>query len=260
MKQYISPIINARELSPGFWLKTVRTPEIASEAQPGQFVHVKVSLGPHPLLRRPFSILDVNRSEGTWSFLYKVVGEGTEILSQRMEGEMLDILGPIGTSFSGNDKPALLVAGGIGMAPLHFLAGELEQRQIPVTFIYGAGKENELVMSEQLFSRADKVILVTEDGSRGEKGNAVDAASLLLDQDFAIYACGPDPMLAAFKKELTKHEKTAQFSLENYMACGTGACQGCVVKIGSEYKRVCVDGPVFSSDEIQSFKGETKDG
>ena len=256
MKQYLSPIISSEEPSPGFRLKTVHTPEIATNAKPGQFVHVKVSLGAYPLLRRPFSILDVNREEGTWSFLYKIVGEGTQILSQRSEGEKLDILGPIGTSFSVTDKPALLIAGGIGMAPLYFLAGELKKKKIPITFIYGARNKDELVLHERLSSRADDVLLVTEDGSVGQKGNAVEAASDFLKEDPAIYSCGPDPMLIALKKELEKHGKSAQFSLENYMACGKGACQGCAVKTESGYQRVCVDGPVFFSDEIITFKGE----
>ena len=260
MKQFISPIIETREISPGFWMKTVRTPEIATTANPGQFVHVRVSLGPHPLLRRPFSILDVNREEETWSFLYKVVGQGTQILSKRSKGEMLDLLGPIGTSFSIIEKPALLIAGGIGMAPLYFLAGEMKKKNIPATFIYGARTERELVLLKRLTSRADEVLPVTEDGSRGSKGNAVDTASAFLAKDYGIYACGPDPMLMALKKELAKHGKSAQLSLENYMACGTGACQGCVVKTESGYQRVCVDGPVFSSDEIISFKGETQSG
>lgn len=251
MKQINLEIIDTFQPAPDFILHTYHAPEMAQEAEPAQFIDVRVGSGAHPILRRPFSIcMAENDAIGV---LFKIVGEGTGMLSRKKTGDCVDVIGPIGNPFRIEARPAILIAGGIGCAPLYFLAKRLKEKGVKSIFLYGARSREELVLSDRIGSLVDEMILATEDGSLGQKGLITDAAIPYLDDGYSFYACGPEPMLISLRKTLEERNLTAQFSLENYMACGVGACQGCAVETSSGFKRVCVDGPVFSSDEIVTF-------
>lgn len=248
MNLIATEILQAKQVKPGYFLHTYASHLVADAARPGQFVHIRVTSGPHPILRRPFSICRVEKKQ--FQVLFKVIGEGTRILSKAQTGQKIDILGPIGTSFTMQDKPAVLIAGGIGCAPLYFLARLIKDKKLPVSFFYGARTENDLALFDEIASISNELKITTEDGSVGEKGLITDILSDYLSPDYAFYACGPKPMLYALKKILDARGLSAQFSLENRMACGVGACMGCVTKTLSGFKRVCVDGPVFFSEDI----------
>ena len=251
MRQVEAPILNVRKLGARYVLHTYSAPSLAKEAQPGQFVHIRVTDGVHPMLRRPFSICSAG--EGSIDVLIKVVGEGTKILSSKKSGDILDIIGPLGSSFRMEEQPALLIAGGIGVAPLYFLAQKLKMTGRDILFLYGARTKEDLVLKNEIYSLADKSIFVTEDGSTENRGIVTSRLDAGVVKGRAIYACGPEAMLVSLQKKLRALGKTAQFSLENRMACGVGACQGCVVETVNGYRRVCVDGPIFTSGDIISL-------
>ncbi|MBN1902808.1 dihydroorotate dehydrogenase electron transfer subunit [Candidatus Sumerlaeota bacterium] len=248
MNLVTTEILKTNEVKPGYFLHDYNAPLMAKTSEPGQFIHVRVAAGPHPILRRPFSICSAK--EDRLQILFRVVGEGTHLLSKVMPGEKIDIMGPIGTPFKIEHKPAVLIAGGIGCAPLYFLALRMKEANIPVRFYYGARSVSDLPLHEEINAIAGELNITTEDGSLGKKGLITDVLPDRLTQDFAVYACGPETMLHALKKILDAQGISAQFSLENRMACGVGACMGCVTRTISGFKRVCVDGPVFSSDDV----------
>ncbi|NIM03598.1 dihydroorotate dehydrogenase electron transfer subunit [bacterium] len=238
-------------------------PQIGRQAKPGQFIHVRVSNNFPPLLRRPFSI---HRVEGQKiEILYKVVGKGTEILSEKKRGEYLDILGPLGKGYrlpSATSKISdiILVAGGTGVASLLFLAEAISvaNAELSILVLIGAKNREELLCEEDFRRLGCRVEVATENGSRGYKGLASDLLEnyLPLSEDRpkpAVFACGPSEMLKRIGKISRKHRFPCQVSLEERLACGVGACLGCVVKAkGSSYtyKRVCKDGPVFDAGEL----------
>ncbi|HOE63900.1 MAG TPA: dihydroorotate dehydrogenase electron transfer subunit [Candidatus Sumerlaeota bacterium] len=248
MKQVLARIIDVNFFESDYVSLTFKSPEIVAEAQPGQFVNIRVSEGPHPILRRPISIFDAD--EEAVCILFKVVGEGTRLLSEVRKGDYLDVIGPIGHPFKIEPAPALLVAGGAGIAPLHFLGRRLRESGFDVHLIYGVRTRKEAVAAIDLVRVSTRLTIVTEDGSLGERGLATDFINKKTLGDRAVYACGPEPMLAALQTKLAAMGKSAQFSLESRMACGAGACQGCAIATQSGYQRVCADGPVFDSDKI----------
>ena len=238
-------------------------PEIARRAQPGQFVHIRT--GPadgtsfDPLLRRPFSIYKALPESGMVSVLYQVVGRGTKMLSQRRSGEAIDVLGPVGHGFHISDelRCIVLVAGGMGVPPLVFLAHRLAALGVEIIALIGARVQDRVLGKDELRSLGAQVEIATDDGSEGYAGPVTD---LLLESPGSssmdhIFAVGPDVMLRKVAKFALSHQIPCQISLESRMACGVGACLGCVVQVHSkdempQYKRVCVDGPVFDTREI----------
>lgn len=256
------------------------SPELAHVSAPGQFLHVLCTADGcfDPLLRRPFSIHEADQKNGQVSVLYEIRGRGTRLLSQRITGE-LDILGPLGQGFtlpSSARRPALLIAGGVGLGPIHFLAGRIVgivgiER---LTFIIGAREGSMLTcIADQYAKLGPEVTLATawkgylgpdirlasEDGSCGYKGYVtglmedyiaeIDGSNLPL-----VYACGPWPMLKAVAEITRAHGLKCQVSTEAKMACGVGACMSCVIKVrdgdSSKYVRSCKEGPVFDADEV----------
>ncbi len=257
-------------------------PQIAKNANPGQFVEIKISDGFEPFLRRPLSIHNVVSQfppeadqplaeagkpvsrYAAIEILYRVIGKGTKLLSEKKPGELLDIIGPLGNSFnlSTTHYPlsAILVAGGIGVAPLFFLAEKLKQDyplsaiRYPLVLI-GAKTENEVFCKKEFEKIGCDVKIATDDGSRGFKGRVMDLLGNILRathdaQRTTIYSCGPRPMLKEISRISKEYNIPAQISLEEHMACGIGACLGCVVETKQGYKRVCKEGPVFDADEI----------
>ena len=204
---------------------------------PGQFVQVQI---PGFYLRRPISVSDW--SEAGFTLVYKVVGEGTRALSQMETGVMLDILSPLGNGFWMEEKAKypLLVGGGMGVAPLYSLAKRLKNP----TIVMGFQSAEDVFYKDEFEALGAKVIVYTVDGASGVKGFVTDAMGNL-NYDY-VYACGPEPMLKAVDAICLD----GQFSFEERMACGFGACMGCSCQTKYGAKRICKDGPVLSKGEI----------
>ena len=231
-------------------------PRIAKIAKPGQFVEIKVSDNYEPFLRRPFSIHRVKGNNIEIS--YEVLGKGTDILSQRKPGEYLDVIGPLGNGFSPvlRTPYSVLVAGGMGVAPLLFFAEQtrIQNPESRIQILIGAKTKNQILCEKEFKKLGCTLKFSTDDGSRGFKGKVTDLLEDLLRTRYSvlstIYACGPKPMLEEISRISCKYNIRAQISLEEHMACGTGICFGCAVKTKYGYKRVCKEGPVFNADEI----------
>lgn len=254
-------IVDKEELNRGYWrLRLSGCDNIAGKSRPGQFLHIlcqnfskercsKESL----ILRRPISIHRILAPDKI-EILFKVIGFGTRLLSRKEIGQEINILGPIGNGFNidPEGKEAILVAGGIGIAPLYSLAESLRKEGKDVRLFMGAKSKNEILCKEELKGLGAEVKIATDDGSLGRHGPVTD---LLLLTPYSLpltfYACGPQNML----REVSRIAKTkgvpCQVLLEERMACGIGACMSCVCKTKEgEYRRVCVDGPVFNADEV----------
>ena len=225
-------------------------PEITSQAQPGQFVQVKTSPLAIPLLRRPISIADIKDNKLT--LFYRLLGEGTNFLSHYKPGETVDILGPLGHGFKLEGKNPLLVGGGIGIAPLLYLA-RLFHPATPADILLAGRCAAEMFWVDIFKPFCKNIYITTDDGSMGTKGNAMALLPELLHsgQFDHLYTCGPDPMLKGVAKETQLQKIPAQLSLERYMCCGLGACLACACE-GTDGKRlkVCLNGPVFNAGEV----------
>jgi dihydroorotate dehydrogenase electron transfer subunit len=273
MKQTLCSVAFNVEVMPGIHLMWIEAPDIAVAAQPGQFFTVRCG---NFTLRRPFSIhqssplMGEDSGEGEIALLFKVAGKGTLWLSQRQKAERMDILGPLGKGFTipptktRQSKHLLLVAGGIGIAPLAFLMQHYAS-QHQITLIHGASTATQLYPFSSAGKKQNKLlplphgvqfIPVTEDGSMGQKGMATDIMPDFLDWADQVYACGPVDMYKAMAemswraKRSNLKLKKCQVSLEVRMGCGFGACYGCTINTKEGLKRVCRDGPVFKLDDI----------
>ncbi|MCX5698395.1 MAG: dihydroorotate dehydrogenase electron transfer subunit [Candidatus Omnitrophica bacterium] len=255
--QLQAKILSQTKIKDNYWHCELSAPQVAKNALPGQFINIRVSDNFDPLLRRPISIYGVSGAK--IKIFYEVVGKATEILAQKKKGEFLDIVGPLGRGFSFNLRTqelknlrTIIVAGGIGVAPLVFLAEKLKNTK-PLVLI-GARTKKEILCAREFKALGCEVKIATDDGSRGFKGKVTDLLAYLLSaidyRPLVIYSCGPRLMLKAVAQIAGEHKINAQLSLEEHMACGMGACLGCVVAAKSGYKTVCKDGPVFSSEEL----------
>ncbi len=241
---------SVEKLQPNIYLMKALAPHIASEIKPSQFCNIKVSDSVFPLLRRPFSVCDV---DGDYIFfMFDVHGQGTKILSEKKTNDFLEVLGPLGNGFdySKHFKKAIIVAGGLGVAPFPYLTKELQNKEI-VTYVGGRNKG--YVVDYGL----KNVRAATDDGSYGFNGNIVQLLETekekVITNESIIFACGPTPMLKAVQRFAKANNIEAQISTECAMACGFGICQGCPVQSAKEdkYVLVCKDGPVFESSEIE---------
>jgi len=242
---------------------TVKVPPSFEKAIPGQFVMVRQEGNTTPFLSRPFSIYSVypRGDEIFLEIFYKAVGKGTEALSRLQEGDFLNILGPLGRGF---DLPPsfgkiVLIAGGIGIPPLSFLAQRCseENHGAEIVCYLGAANAETLAGLDRLKRICSAVEISTDDGSRGYHGPVTKLFQRDMGRyagdDVRIYACGPRPMLKALQGFLKDRPGVCQISLEERMACGIGACLGCVVRTrsdGGELVRVCKEGPVFDIGDI----------
>ena len=251
-------LLSNRRVAEGIYLASFAAPEVARAAKPGQVVHMSFNAGDGHLLRRPFSIhsVDGDRVE----FLYRVVGAATFALTHMRFGAQIDVLGPLGTPFnSPQSGTALLLGGGMGIAPLLFLAQKISKK-VTVKAIIAAKTADGLVRTAQLRKTGAKLLLCTEDGSRGAQGlatNVLETELAKLEGKGAVFACGPTGMLKRAAQLCLKAGVPCQVSLEEHMACGIGVCLCCPVPVTSGgYKSVCKDGPVFEAREVawQSVK------
>jgi dihydroorotate dehydrogenase electron transfer subunit len=208
--------------------------------RPGQFFQVRVSDELDPFLNRPISVASF--SNKVMQLIIRIVGRGTTLLSQKKQGDELQLLGPFGSGVTVKKKRSLILAGGIGIAPLFFLAQALHKKRIPFTLLYGAKRKSDLILTRELKRVATRATFVTEEGKK--KQTVVSALHDLDLTTFEVaYACGPRAML----------EQLQQCSLsfpvyafcEDFLGCGCGLCLGCAIKYKGTYKRICEDGPVF---------------
>ncbi|HZX11225.1 MAG TPA: dihydroorotate dehydrogenase electron transfer subunit [Acidobacteriota bacterium] len=241
-----------------YFLLSMEAPGIAGKSKPGQFLMVRITNNPYPLLRRPFSIHDHN--ERNLEIFFQNTGVGTSILSQKQEGDKIEILGPLGNGFHIEDefkqKKIYLVGGGRGIAPLYFLALELKKENSDIKLFYGGKSSTDLPMAPKFKIEKIKTLCSTEDGSSEFKGLVTDLfqKELKVSIPFFVYACGPEGMLKKISEISRAHSIPAELSLESIMGCGFGACWGCVKKIKKEerpvWSKVCEDGPVFNAKDI----------
>jgi len=236
------------EVMPNIYLLWAKAPAVAGAACPGQFVMVRASDNNDRILRRPLGIHRVN-DKGEIALLYEVVGKGTEWLAQRKKGESIDILGPLGRGFDIASQHLLLVAGGVGIAPLIFLAEKAVDDGRNVTLLFGA-KTAKQVYPKKLLPAGIEFIPVTQDGLIEKKGMVTDVLSELIDSVDQICACGPVAMYKAMSQMKILKDKRIQVSMEARMGCGFGICYGCTIKTRHGTKRVCDDGPVFELSEL----------
>jgi len=244
-------IIFNKKVASGTFLMGLKSSEIVAQARPGQFVMIRVRPGTDPLLRRPFSIC-TTRGEDLFLILYKVVGKGTAIMSNAGKGERLSVLGPLGRGFELPEpgRKSLLVAGGIGVAPLVFLAQAVKA---DVTFMAGCRSINEMIPMDHVGLGRTDISIATDDGTAGHPGFVTELLVSYLagysEDHSKIFACGPLPMLKRVAALAIEQDIPCQVSLEANMACGLGACQGCAVRASKNrdrtYYHVCQDGPVF---------------
>lgn len=219
---------------------------------PGQFANIRVGASLDPLIRRPFSIHDRNGS--VIDVVIRIVGRGTSWLWEHAKPGPIDVLAPLGRGFTVVENgTALLVGGGVGNAPLYYLARELRGKGTKVAYVYGARSLECVYLRERYESVSDVMRIVTDDGSCGGKGYATDAASELAEStDYdAVYVCGPTVMMAKTVSLLRKKKALVQVSVENYFGCGVGLCSGCTVETVDGNKRACVDGPVLDGRSIE---------
>lgn len=249
IRKEILPIVSNKKIAHESYELILESKYISSNAIPGQFLHVSIK---NHTLRRPLSIAAVNKEQETVTLLYKVVGSGTEDLIGYNSDEKIDVLGPSGNGFITDDlnegDEVLLIGGGIGVPPLHFLAQKLAIKKVKMTMVLGF-LSKEFMFYEKEFNALGHTIIATDDGSYGEKGRVTDVD--LSRQAFKhYYSCGPLPMLKAVKEKYSHLDGFLSF--EERFGCGVGACFACVIptKDDAGYKKICQNGPVFSSEEV----------
>jgi dihydroorotate dehydrogenase electron transfer subunit len=243
-----------KKLSQNHYLITLCPQRKIARPKPGQFFMLSVDNGMDPLLKRPFSLH--RRLGSDFQILYRTVGTATRMLGQKNKGDVLEMIGPLGNGFpaAGTKNKMILVAGGLGIAPL-FSFAEIAARRNPMLFL-GVKTRKEALCIPGLKSLGIKPVVTTDDGSLGKKGlitsevNQFLTGHLSLITDYRIYACGPAPMLKELSSITNKFGLQAFMALEENMACGIGACLSCVVNTKTGYKRVCKEGPVFNAEEI----------
>lgn len=251
-------VVSQKQLANGIYSMWLQTEEIAGMAVPGQFISMYTNDG-SKLLPRPISLCEIDKEKRRLRVVYRVTGEdtGTEQFSKMTAGDTIDILGPLGNGFpleEGNGKKVFLMGGGIGVPPILELAKQLDcgKKQIVVGY-----RDAETFLKEE-FEANGELYISTEDGSVGTKGNVMDAIRENGLEAEIIYACGPTPMLRAIKQYAVENNIVCYISMEERMACGIGACLACVCQSKEKdhhsnvnNKRVCKDGPVFLSTEVE---------
>jgi dihydroorotate dehydrogenase electron transfer subunit len=259
-------IVSNRALSVDYNVLSLAAPAVAAIARPGQFVMIKLGASHDPLLRRPFSVFEILRSnDGTptgITLLSKRIGPSTTLIYDARPGQLAACLGPLGRAFTIVEPPseAWMVAGGVGLAPFATLAEALRARNVKSTLFYGARRGDELFYLDFFRSLGVELVLTTEDGTAGERGRIVAPLDRMLaarsGDSIMLYACGPEGMLAATARTAAKHSRPCQVSVERIMGCGMGGCYSCVVPmLGDDgtfhHVRSCLAGPVLPADQIR---------
>ena len=276
MKNFKTIVLSNQEISPGYFRMKILAPGYNKLAKPGQFVMFRVQRSLLPLLRRPFGIFragfmpadcDSMPPKEFIELIYKVVGSGTEIMQGLHHGDPVELLGPLGEGFDlgAPEEEKILVGGGIGLVPLYMLAEKMVETS-KVRLLMGARTRDDIITVTEFERLGVETYVSTEDGSLGEEGLVTRVLERKLDKysKATVFACGPMPMIEAVQKICFEREIALQVSLEAFMACGVGACLGCVVK-GAEHSAVdprylctCTSGPVFKAEELDWSKPAVK--
>lgn len=251
--QNIYKVVANEKLCPQFWRLSFEAPQLAAEVKPGQFVHIRTNEGYEPFFRRPFSVY--RGYQNKVDIFYEAVGPGTKILSHKVKGDTLDVLGPLGTPFTlppDDVKQVVMIAGGIGVAPMLILSDVLKKRKVDLVLLYGGRTRAHVYPMTEFKDNAVKIHIATDDGSLGFKGRVSGLFNKINinPQTTYIYTCGPHPMMKAVQDFAKQHNLKGQAACEETMACALGACLGCSIETTSGYKTVCYDGPAFNLDEI----------
>lgn len=258
-------VLENREIAEGVWTIRFRSPEIASSVRPGQFLNLKPDASFDPLLRRAYSVhrlLDDNVIE----LIYNVHGKGSQIFARKEPGDAIDVMGPLGVPFQ-IDEPfdlAILVSGGLGIAPMPILSDELARRGVRVVNVHGARSADLIAQDDRLISPH----YATDDGSLGVHGTVITALEAILPEvpegtHVRLFACGPNVMLGALERFCADRGLPLEVSLECQMACGVGICQGCPVRMSGEetrYTLVCTHGPNYDINDIELASLPTEHG
>lgn len=257
----LAKLIKKEQLKQDVFKFSVQAPSIVNDSKPGHFVEIRVSEQTEPFLRRPISIHNLNKEEGILEFIFQVKGKGTEILSKKEEGDLIDIIGPLGYgTFKYDEYQNLaIIGGGIGVFPLYELAKCAKAENKTVNTYLGFRSKDFVLLENKFRNVSDEVILTTDDGSYSQKGFAINYLEKDIDAGKidSIYACGPLPMLKAVQKLALEKNIPCQISLEEKMGCGLGVCLGCAVKTAQsskeapEYLHVCKAGPVFYANDVE---------
>lgn len=255
MKKYMldMKVTENRRLHKNYCLLKLTSDQILPEMLPGQFVQVRVDNSPTTFLRRPISINYVDRATNALWLLIQLVGDGTRRMAEYRPGEIVNIMLPLGNSFTmpaDKGEKLLLIGGGVGTAPMLYLGATLKNAGYTPVFLLGARSKEDVLQLEQ-FKQIGTVYVTTEDGSLGEKGYVTNHSILKEIHFDRIYTCGPKPMMMAVAKYADTVSTACEVSLENTMACGIGACLCCVEKTKDEHHVcVCTEGPVFNIEKL----------
>ncbi len=248
-------IIRVESLSPDVFRFTVRSPDIAASARPGQFVMVRVDQTNDPLLPRPFSVHSTE-SGTDFQLLFKVIGRATALMAHLEPGDNVGITGPLGKGFTlSEDGPLCFVGGGMGGAPLFFLAKYLRRNgrnpKRDIVFLGACNREELEPIANDFIRLGYEVQTATDDGSMGYHGVVTDLFKEMNSRVDRVYSCGPYPMMGIVAKQCQQKNIICEVSVETIMACGVGACLGCtILKSDGSYAQVCKDGPVFTTDKL----------
>lgn len=255
MKETKAQVLEVRDIAEGIFLLRVYSSALADAAMPGQFLHIRVPGDHAHVLRRPISIMHIDPECGALSMAIQIKGDGTRRLRAVKAGEKLDVLGPLGRGFDAEEaKTVYFIGGGVGVAPVRCAMDAFATQDSRAFFGYRT--KAHVYGLENLPCTAE---IVTDDGSMGEKGlvTAPLLRAIAQKRPELMMACGPEPMLRAVQKIALEQQIPCQLSLEEHMGCGIGACLGCTCKVkvkdGEAYRRVCMDGPVFTAEEVCFF-------
>lgn len=260
-KQVFAELVKKEQLNSDIFKFSIKAPSIVEKSKPGNFIEIRVSNQTEPFLRRPISIYNLDKENGILEFIFQVKGKGTDILSKKNEGELIDITGPLGygTFKYDNYNNLAIIGGGIGIFPLYELAKCAKKDNKNVNTYLGFRNKNYVVLENEFKNVSNNLTITTDDGTYKEKGFAIDFFKRDIEEEKVdcIYACGPLPMLKAIQKLAIEKDIPCQLSLEEKMACGLGVCLGCAVKTSKstkdapEYWHVCKAGPVFQAKDVE---------
>ncbi|MCK5856385.1 MAG: dihydroorotate dehydrogenase electron transfer subunit [Bacteroidales bacterium] len=244
-------VVENRKINKDYYVLKLASKTDLPKIKAGQFVELLVEDTRNAFLRRPISIYDVQPECNSFELLIQIVGEGTQLMSQLQTGDTINTMYPLGNGFQTETKSKniLLVGGGVGLAPLLYLAKKLNDKGIRPKILLGGRAENNIIEIDN-FEKYGDIFISTEDGSLGEKG-FVTQHSVMNESIDKIYTCGPDPMMRAVGDIAFSKNIDCEVSLENMMACGIGACLCCVTDTKEGHKCVCTDGPVFNTNELK---------
>lgn len=251
-------VIENKKLNDAYFLMTIECPDFVEKAKIGQFLMIKAQQESYindPLLRRPFGICDIDNESGTFKILYTIIGKGTQLLSTIFSNTEIHFSEPLGNVFKlVKNQNIAIVAGGVGVAPLLWLTKSLHANGNSVTLFFGGRSSKDIVIADEFKEYTSNIHITTNDGSLGVEGLVTIPLQQELDKFDKIYTCGPRKMLQAVTMLAVKANIPVDVSLDERMACGIGACLGCIVYVtenGKEVqKRCCVEGPIFDGNII----------